>query len=56
MNTLELLEGTGVQCPPLPTYLDAVVTSVRESFRRRREETGLDVEDPFDQLEGRSPR
>jgi thioester reductase-like protein len=50
-NTLELLDGTGIRCPPLSSYLDMLVGYVRESFRRRREEHASEVEDPLDQVE-----
>ncbi|MCI0571147.1 MAG: SDR family oxidoreductase [Myxococcaceae bacterium] len=50
-NTLELLDGTGIRCPPLSSYLDQLVDYVRESFRRRREERASQMEDPLDQLE-----
>jgi hypothetical protein len=45
-NTLELLDGTGVRCPPLSSYLDQLVAYVREQYRKRRE--NLLVEDPLD--------
>jgi nucleoside-diphosphate-sugar epimerase len=44
-NTLTLLDGTGIQCPPLSSYLDKLVEYVRDYYRRRREEQ---VEDPLD--------
>ncbi|WP_187345131.1 SDR family oxidoreductase [Cystobacter ferrugineus] len=46
-NTLELLDGTGIRCPPLSTYLDQLVSYVREQYRQRREESS-EVEDPLD--------
>ena len=45
-NTLELLDGTGIRCPPLASYLDQLVAYVREQYRKRRE--NLEVEDPLD--------
>jgi thioester reductase-like protein len=45
-NTLELLDGTGVRCPPLSSYLDQLVAYVREQYKKRRE--GAEVEDPLD--------
>lgn len=45
-NTLELLDGTGIRCPPLGSYLDQLVAYVREQYRKRRE--SLEVEDPLD--------
>jgi thioester reductase-like protein len=45
-NTLELLDGTSVRCPPLASYLDQLVAYVREQYKKRRE--GAEVEDPLD--------
>jgi thioester reductase-like protein len=45
-NTLELLDGTGIRCPPLASYLDQLVAYVREQYRKRRE--NLEVDDPLD--------
>jgi thioester reductase-like protein len=45
-NTLELLDGTGVRCPPLSSYLDQLVAYVREQYKQRRE--GAELEDPLD--------
>ncbi|RKG92603.1 NAD-dependent epimerase/dehydratase family protein [Corallococcus terminator] len=45
-NTLELLDGTGVRCPPLSTYLDQLVAYVRDQYKQRRE--GAEVDDPLD--------
>ncbi|XXF75540.1 SDR family oxidoreductase [Myxococcaceae bacterium GXIMD 01537] len=45
-NTLELLDGTGIRCPPLSSYLDQLVAYVREQYKKRRE--GSEVEDPLD--------
>jgi thioester reductase-like protein len=47
-NTLELLDGTGIRCPPLSSYLDKLVEYVREVYQRRRD-AGLEVEDPLDE-------
>jgi len=46
-NTLELLDGTGIRCPPLHTYLDKLVDYVRNYYRRQRE-LRSEVEDPLD--------
>lgn len=46
-NALTLLDGTGIHCPPLSTYLDKLVAYVRDYYRRRKEE--VQVEDPLDQ-------
>jgi thioester reductase-like protein len=45
-NTLELLDGTGVRCPPLSSYLEQLVAYVREQYKKRRE--GAEIEDPLD--------
>src|SRR5690606_6835719 len=50
-NTLELLDGTGIRCPPLFTYLDKLVNYARETLRRRNTERGEHVVDPFDAME-----
>jgi len=50
-NTLELLDGTGVRCPPLSTYLDKLIDYTREHYRRRREEAS-EIEDPLDRPAG----
>ena len=47
-NTLELLDGTGIHCPPLTSYLDKLIAYVQEQYRRRRDEVN-EVEDPLDQ-------
>jgi nucleoside-diphosphate-sugar epimerase len=54
-NTLELLDGTGIRCPPLSSYLDTLVDYVREAYRRKKEERASQVEDPLDQAELSSP-
>ena len=46
-NTLELLDGTGVRCPPLSSYLPRLVDYVERYYRTRRSEVEM-VEDPFD--------
>jgi thioester reductase-like protein len=46
-NTLELLDGTGLRCPPLSSYLDQLVAYVREQYRQRRERDS-EVDDPLD--------
>ena len=43
--TLELLEGTGVRCPPLSTYLDKLVDFAQAHYRAK--EPGHDVDDPL---------
>jgi hypothetical protein len=46
-NTLDLLDGTGIRCPPLGSYLDKLVSYVQEYYRRRRDEL-TEVDDPLD--------
>lgn len=46
-NTLELLDGTGIRCPPLSSYLDKLISYVQQEYRRRREQAS-GIEDPLD--------
>lgn len=36
-HTLEILEGTGIRCPPIETYLDNLIEYVRAEHRRKKE-------------------
>ncbi len=36
-NQLELLDGTGIACPPITSYLDRLIEFVTATFARRRE-------------------
>ena len=36
-NLLELLDGTGVRCPPIGSYLDRLIDFVQASYVRRRD-------------------
>lgn len=48
-TALELLEGTGVTCPPLTSYLDRLTDYALETWRARRHETSpADLDDPLD--------
>ncbi len=48
-HMLSLLEGTGIQCPPITSYLDRLIEFVRAEFERRRQaELEAQVEDPLD--------
>jgi thioester reductase-like protein len=48
-NLLELLDGTGIQCPPITSYLDRLVEFVQATFARRREqELEAEADDPLD--------
>jgi thioester reductase-like protein len=48
-NTLELLDGTGIRCPRLTTYLDRLITYVTQYYRDRkaRQPMELEAEDPL---------
>jgi nucleoside-diphosphate-sugar epimerase len=49
-NTLEALEGTGIRCPRLSTYLDTLIAYVREDYARRQAaQAETLVEDPLDE-------
>lgn len=46
---LELLEGTGIQCPPIVSYLDRLIEFVQATYARRREqELEAEADDPLD--------
>jgi thioester reductase-like protein len=48
-NLLELLDGTGIQCPPITAYLDRLIEFVQATFaRRREEELEAEADDPLD--------
>jgi thioester reductase-like protein len=49
-NQLDLLDGTGIRCPPITGYLERLIEFVQSSFARRREEAagGGEPEDPLD--------
>jgi len=53
-NLLELLEGTGIQCPPIGSYLDRLIEFVQGTFARRREaelaQLAGELDDPLDPL------
>ncbi len=56
-NMLSLLEGTGLQCPPITSYLDRLIEFVRAEFdRRRHAELEAQVEDPLDPPAGGAAR
>jgi thioester reductase-like protein len=47
-NANELLEGTGIACPPFESYVDKVVEYVQQRVRERRaKKAGLEIEDPL---------
>jgi nucleoside-diphosphate-sugar epimerase len=48
-NLLELLDGTGIQCPPITSYLDRLIEFVQATFERRRgHEQEVEADDPLD--------
>jgi thioester reductase-like protein len=52
-NLLELLDGTGIQCPPITSYLDRLIEFVQATYARRRDQ-GVEAE-PDDPLDPRPP-
>ncbi len=48
-NTLTLLDGTGIRCPPLTSYLDKLIGYVDEQSRLKRaaREVEPEIEDPL---------
>jgi thioester reductase-like protein len=36
-HTLEILDGTGIHCPPIESYLDNLIEFVRAEYRRNKE-------------------
>jgi thioester reductase-like protein len=48
-NLLELLDGTGIHCPPITSYLDRLIEFVQGTYARRREqELEGEADDPLD--------
>lgn len=48
-NLLELLDGTGIHCPPIASYLDRLIEFVQGTFAKRREaERAEQADDPLD--------
>lgn len=49
-TALELLDGSGVRCPPLATYLDKLIDFAMHSWKERQTGSATEVvEDPLDQ-------
>jgi thioester reductase-like protein len=46
-NLIELLEGTGVRCPPVTAYLDRLIDFVRDHFEKREATRPVADEDPL---------
>ncbi len=52
-HLLELLDGTGIQCPPITSYLDRLIGFVQATYARRRaEELAAEADDPLDPRPG----
>jgi thioester reductase-like protein len=47
MNLLSLLDGSGVRCPPITSYLDRLIDFVRDHFESRQASTRQADEDPL---------
>jgi thioester reductase-like protein len=47
MNLLSLLDGTGLRCPPITSYLDRLIDFVRDHFEAREATTRRADEDPL---------
>lgn len=48
-SLLELLDGTGIQCPPITSYLDRLIDFVQATFAREREKAlAAEADDPLD--------
>jgi thioester reductase-like protein len=51
-NQLELLDGTGIHCPPITSYLDRLMAFVEGTFAKRREaelqQLAGEADDPLD--------
>jgi len=51
-NLLELLDGTGIHCPPITSYLDRLIEFVQATYARRKEqELAAEADDPLDPRE-----
>lgn len=47
-TALELLDGTGVRCPPLQTYLDKLIDFALEAWKARQAEAPEEIDDALD--------
>ncbi len=45
---LELLDGTGVRCPPLQTYLDKLIDFALQTWKARKDTGPEEIDDPLD--------
>lgn len=50
-NTHELLDGTGVRCPPLASYVDRLISYVQDYYRKKKKAT-VEADDEGDAFEG----
>ena len=51
-NMLQFLDGTGIRCPPIESYLDRLIEFVKSEFERKRlAEVEAAAEDPLDPRE-----
>jgi hypothetical protein len=46
-NLLELLEGTGIRCPPITSYLDRLIDFVRDNLEKRQATAPAPDDDPL---------
>jgi hypothetical protein len=46
-NLLELLDGTGLRCPPITAYLDRLIGFVRDHFEQRQAVARESDDDPL---------
>ena len=47
-QTIALLKGTGIECPPFDSYVDNLIRYVREVHAARRQKLEDEVFDPFE--------
>jgi hypothetical protein len=47
-TALELLDGTGVRCPPLSTYLDKLMDYALKTWKAKQKREEEEVDDPLD--------
>ncbi len=47
-HTLDLLDGSGIRCPPFDAYVDHLVRYVKEVYAAKRRRTEEEIVDPFD--------
>lgn len=47
-TALELLDGTGVRCPPLMSYLDKLIDYALKTWKQRQQSAEPEIDDPLD--------